>query len=104
MTKIFPVSMGKYLRGSGAGKIWTKSHAFAVNVVESVLNGRHYVRSLKEMLLLGEIMLKWCEFFKIYGTQLYADELEILRRQTSSRESETSGRFHALVSWSFDCA
>ena len=96
--------MGKYLRGSGAGKTWIESLTLGVNVVESVLNGRHYVRSRKEMLLLGEIMLQWCEFFKIYETQQYADELEILWRQASSREPETSGRFHASVSWSYDCA
>ena len=81
MTKIFLGCMGKYLRGSGAGKIWTDSLTFGVNVVESVLNGRHYVRSLKGMLLLGEIMqrLQWCEFLKLYEAQQYA-ELEILRR------------------------
>ena len=72
---------------------------FGINVVESVLNGKCYVRSLKGMLLLGENMLQWCEFFKIYGTQQYADEFEIL-----SRDTETSGIFHASVSWSFDCA
>ena len=80
MTKIFLGCMGKYLRGGGAGKIWTESLVFDVNVVESVLNGRHYVISLKGMLLLGKSMLQWCEFFKIYGAQQYADELEILRR------------------------
>ena len=80
MTKIFLVCMGKYLRGSGAGKAWTESLVFGVNAVESVLNGRHYVRSLKEMLLLEESMLQWCETFKIYGTQQYADELKLLRR------------------------
>ena len=103
MTKSFLGCMGQYLRGSGAGKIWTESLVFGINVVESVLNGRCYVRSLKGMLLLGENMLQWCEFFKIYGTQQYADELEILRRQASSRDTETSGIFHASVSWSFDC-
>ena len=81
MSKIFLGCMGQYLRGSGAGKIWTESLVFGINVVESVLNGRCYVRSPKGMLLLGENMLQWCEFFKIYGTQQYADELEILRRQ-----------------------
>ena len=81
-----------------------RKSGFGVNVVESVLNGRHYVRSLKGMLLLREIMLQWCEFFKIYGTQQFADELEILRRQASSRDTEASGRLYASVSWSFDCA
>ena len=80
MTKIFLGCMGQYLRGSGAGKIWIESLVFGIYVAESVLNGRCYVRSLKGMLLLGENMLQWCEFFKIYGTQQYAGELEILRR------------------------
>ena len=81
-----------------------RKFVFGVNVVESVLNGRHYVRSLKGKLLLREIILQWCEFFKIYRTQQCADELEILRRQASSRDTEASGKLHASVSWSFDCA
>ena len=48
MIQVVLSCMGKYLRGSGAESIWIESGAFGVNVVQSVLSGKHYHRELKE--------------------------------------------------------
>ena len=39
---------------SGAENIWVESAIFGINVVESVLSGKNYVRSVKGMQLLAE--------------------------------------------------
>lgn len=41
--------LGKYLKGSGAESIMLESFEFGVNVVESILRGKNYNRSLKGM-------------------------------------------------------
>ena len=66
MTKVALGCLGKYLKSSGAESILIESGTFGVNVVESVLNGRHYTRSFKGLALLKEALsrLQWAEFFK----------------------------------------
>ena len=66
MAKVALGCIGKYLKSSGAESILIESGTFGVNVVESVMNGRHYNRSLKGLQLLKEAMsrLQWAEFFK----------------------------------------
>ena len=61
MMKIVLGCLGKYLKGSGAQKIWTESSIFGVNVAQNVITGHHYKRSLKGMLLLCEALerLRW---------------------------------------------
>ena len=56
MTKIALGCLGKYLKGSGAESILIESGTFGVNVVETVLNGRHYTRSFKGLSLLKEAL------------------------------------------------
>ena len=51
MAKILLGCLGKYLRGSGGENIWIKNLVFGINVVQSVLGGMHYTRSLKGTLL-----------------------------------------------------
>ena len=43
-------SLGKYLRNNGAESIWIKTVFFGPNVVQSVLQGTHYVRSFKDVI------------------------------------------------------
>jgi len=80
MTKVLLGCIGKYLRGSGAENIWVESGIFGVNVVESVLSGKNYVRSVKGMQLLGEAMarLQWAAFFDKFGVEKYAKQMEVL--------------------------
>lgn len=58
MAKVALGCLGKFLKGSGAESILVESTVFGVNVVETVLNGKHYTRSLKGMQLLKEAMLR----------------------------------------------
>ena len=46
--------LGKYLKGSGAENNLIQSAVFGVNVTDSVLSGKNYVRSLKGLQLLKE--------------------------------------------------
>ena len=66
MTKIALGCLGKYLKGSGAENILIESAIFGVNVIDSVLGGKNYVRSLKGLQLLKESFarLQWVAFFQ----------------------------------------
>ena len=56
MMKNVLACFGKYLNGSGARQIWTETGIYGVNVVESIIAGTNYIRSLKGMLLPSESM------------------------------------------------
>lgn len=56
MTKVALGCIGKYLKGSGVQTILVESTMFGPNVVESVLTGRNYVRSLTGMQCLKEAL------------------------------------------------
>lgn len=81
MIKVVMGAIGKFINGSGAETILVESKAFGQHVVRSVLDGSHYSRSLKGLLMLSECMerLQWAEFFKMEGIEKYRDELEHLR-------------------------
>ena len=57
-------SIGKYLRSSGLEESLRQTCAFGVKIVDSVLDGTHYVRSLKRLLILLDAVknLKWSAF------------------------------------------
>ena len=81
MMKVVMGSIGKYIDGGGAETIFVEKKVFGQNVVNSVLGGTHYVRSLKGMFLLSECIqrLQWSEFFSIKGVQMYGQELQHLK-------------------------
>ena len=58
-----------------------QSKAYGKNVVRSVMNGSHYTRSLKGIILLNECIerFQWVEFFKTTGIKPYRNELESLK-------------------------
>ena len=78
--------LGKFLRGSRAENIWIQHLVFGINVVQSVLGGTHYTRSLKGMLLLCEAMQRpqWCEFFKVYDCEKYQQQFSLLKELKAS--------------------
>ena len=47
MTTIVLSYLGKYLRGSGAQKVWPENAMFGVNIGENVMTVQHLKRSLK---------------------------------------------------------
>ena len=57
-------SLGKYIRGSGLEESLRQTRVFGVKIVDSVLDGPHYVRSLKGLLILANTVekLKWAAF------------------------------------------
>ena len=81
MIKVVLNCREKYLQGGGAETIWIESGTFGVNVVQSVLNGRHYVRSVKGMTILSEALqrIQWMEFFKLQDMEHYTEVCNVLR-------------------------
>ena len=92
MAKILLGCLGKYVRGSGVSNVFIECSVFGVNVVESVLQGKNYVRGVQGMLLLGEALfrLQVTSFLKEHSIESYASELEnllqIQQSITSARE------------------
>ena len=81
MAKVVMASIGKYLDGSGAKKIWTNKQAFGVNVALSIIAATHYKRTLKGLCLLSECLerLQWCEFFSDHSVGKYVDLMCLLQ-------------------------
>ena len=81
MSKVFLSCIGKYLSGSGAEEIWVEYGVFGVNVTNSVIKGTNFVRSLKGMLLLGELLLRLrtLHFDETQGVKVFNENQEILR-------------------------
>ena len=79
-------AIGKYIDGSGAEIILAEFKAFGKNVVRSVLDGTHYMQSLKGLMLLSECFetLQWAEFFRIKGVREYVNELSLMQLMKSS--------------------
>ena len=96
MTKIALGCVGKYLKGSGAENILIESGIFGVNVIDSVLSGKNYVRSLKGLQLLKESFtrLQWVSFFQESDNiQKYREQLNNvahLRSKISQKLREES--------------
>ena len=97
LIKVVMGAIGKYIDGSGAEIILAESKAFGKNVVRSVLDGTHYTRSLKGLMLLSECFerLQWAEFFRIKRVREYMNELSLIQLMKSSvaeknREREQS--------------
>ena len=61
MTKCVQHCIGKYIRGSGLDDALMETQEFLENVIEQVLNGTHYTRSLRAILILVDSInrLKW---------------------------------------------
>ena len=76
--------LGKYIDGTEI--ISAESKAFGKDVVRSVLDGTHYTRSLKGLMLLSECFerLQWAEFFRIKGVREYMNELSLIQLMKSS--------------------
>lgn len=103
MAKVALGCLGKNLKGSGAEIILTESSVFGPNVVESVLNGKNYVRSLKGLQLLKEAFsrLQWAEFLRQNGKmQKYKSQLDILV-EMRTKVAEKSHTESSSLLWGF---
>ena len=94
MTKVALGCVGKYLKNSGAEGIFIESGTFGVNVVESVMNGRHYSRSLKGLQLLKEAMTRyqWAEFFKDESNVVKHRKILDIAEELKSSVSDQKGK------------
>ena len=95
MIKVVLNCTGKYVQGSGAESILIESGAFGMNVVQSVLSGKHYVRSVKGMLMLSEALerIQWKEFFKSQSADDYSEVFDIvsqLKAKVAAKDHEAS--------------
>ena len=94
MAKILLRCLGKYVLGSGVSNVFIECSVFGVNVVQSVLEGKNYVRGVKGMLMLGETMfrLQVKSFLKEHSYESYASDVEQLlqiHRSISSAREKT---------------
>lgn len=89
MAKIVLGCLGKYLRGSGISSVFVECSIFGVNVVESVLQGKNYVRGVKGMMILGECLfrLQVHSFLEENPVHQYDTEIQNLF-ETATRISE----------------
>ncbi|KAJ8669425.1 hypothetical protein QAD02_000684 [Eretmocerus hayati] len=81
MAKILESCIGKYLSESGADHVLVETESFGVNVVEQVLAGSNYARSMKGFDILAEALqrLQIEAFLKECGPNKYGDELSTIK-------------------------
>ena len=106
LIKVVMGAIGKYIDGSGAEIILAESKALGKNFVRSVLDGTHYTRLLKGLMLLSECFerLQWAEFFRIKGVREYMNELSLIQLMKSSvaekNQEESRAHLEAFMSTS----
>ena len=64
--KVVEYCIGKYLRGSGVEDARVETGVFGLKAAESMMNGSHYIRSLRGIIILADALntLKWEAFWK----------------------------------------
>ena len=87
-------SIEKYIRGSGLEESLRQTHVFGVKIIDSVLDGTFYVRSLKGLLILAHAVekLKWSAFTQtIQSDSITAFESNVRGLQAAylSKDSNT---------------
>ena len=97
LIKTFLACIGKYLSGSGCRAIWTENKVFGLDVVQSVLSGSDYERSVEGVTLLGECIshLQLIEFLKD-NVPKYHKELEkiqVLKEAVSHKKKDESKKY-----------
>ena len=82
MGKVTLGCLEKYLKRSRVENIIVESSTFGSNIVNSVLGGKKYCRSLKGLQLLKEalLLLQWDAFFK------EGDNLQVHKEQLDRHE------------------
>ena len=69
MAKCLQHCTGKYIKGTGLDDVLLETNIFGKKTIEQILNGTHYVRSLRGFIIIVEAIerLKWKAFFEQYG-------------------------------------
>ena len=71
---------GKYIRGSGLDDALVETQVFGKKVIEQVLNGTHYIRLLRAILILVDSInrLKWDAFWQNNKKEKHKETLPLL--------------------------
>ena len=89
-TRILLKCQGKYLRGSGIDDALIARSVFGSGVIETVLNGTHYVRSFAGVLIVEDIVMKllWQEFWKHHNKEDYPalGQVSALQKKLTTNE------------------
>ena len=94
----------KYIQGSNTEGSLKQTQVFGVSVVDSVLNGRNYVRSLKGYFILANAVekLKWDAFLEhidLHEFSEIAKSLKAFQVALASKNSEESkSSYHICLS------
>ena len=72
--------IGKYIQGSGLEDAFVETQVFGKKVIEQVLNGTDYIRSLRAILLLvdSKNRLKWDAFWEYNNKEKCKETLPLL--------------------------
>ena len=81
MAKCVQHCIGKYIRGSNLDDPLVETQVFGKNLIEQMLNGTHYIRSLRAILLLVDSInrLKWDAFWENKKKEKYKETLPLLQ-------------------------
>ena len=95
MAKCVQHCIGKYVRGSGLEDSLLETSIFGVKIVEQFLNGTHYVRSLRGIVILAEAIetIKWRAFWQVNKKEQFAsiiDSLTGLMEGLSNKDEKIS--------------
>ena len=78
--------VGKYLRGDGIEDAFVETETFKLKVAQSVLEGSHYVRAFRGLLIAPEAVksMKWDAFWNVHNREEYTIDQSALRELSSS--------------------
>ena len=81
MAKCLQHCIGKYIKATGLDDVLLETNIFGKKTIEQILNGTHYVCSLRGFIIIGEAIerLKWKALFEQYGKDKNYDFREIQR-------------------------
>ena len=99
-TRVLLRCQGKLLQGSGPDDALVESTIFGPGVIESVLNGSHYVRALTGMLIVEDLIrsLQWQMFWRHKDKADYPELAEVEKLQTTlAANQHCPKQFEAIV-------
>ena len=77
--------VGKDLRGSGMEDAFVETETFGLKVAQSVIEGSHYVRAFRALLIAAEAVesMKWDAFWNVHNHDEYTIDHNALRELSS---------------------
>ncbi|KAH3752921.1 hypothetical protein DPMN_187547 [Dreissena polymorpha] len=101
-TRVLLRCQGKLLRGSGLDDALVECGVFGPGVIETVLNGSHYVRALTGMLMVEDLInkLEWQAFWtrKDKATYLVLEQMKELQNMLVANE-RCQEQFKVMGRW-----